>query len=292
MSRIPFSLMLAAILTSLVAGCGPSRPKQITFAEAGEGPLDFDRIEADHPLTAAARAELTPANLTTLNQVELDQLYGRLTAGPIPDGPYRGTIVFAEGGGPKRLSARLARIPGLALDIKIEQLDHLGEALWKGKVFYRDQGLLRNMIDHEGVVRRIFGADPAALRRETILGREVGLLFPARLYCGESLLDGRRESVIIDYAETDRLDGYIPEIDYLAGRDALRVRDEIRMIRPGFYLGRAYLRETFVLTFTLYNESVARAAIEEPEDCWDGRGPRPDAVAHGDSVSSAAPVQQ
>ena len=39
-------------------------------------------------------------------------------------------------------------------------------------------------------------------------GRDAFLLFPAKLYCGQSLLDGRRESVIIDYAFTDELPGY------------------------------------------------------------------------------------
>ena len=104
----------------------------------------------------------------------------------------------------------------------------------------------------------------------------LALLFPAALYCGDSLLDPRRDSVIIDYADTDQLPGFIPEVDYLAGKDKLRVRDEIRMIRPGLYLGRAYLRETFGLTFTLHNEAVEAAGVAVGEPCWDGRSPRPE----------------
>ncbi len=68
-------------------------------------------------------------------------------------------------------------------------------------------------------------------------GRDTFLLFPAKLYCGQSLLDGRRESVIIDYAFTDELPGYREHPDSLGGRKGLRIRDEIRMVRPGFYLG-------------------------------------------------------
>jgi hypothetical protein len=34
------------------------------------------------------------------------------------------------------------------------------------------------------------------------------------------------------------------------------VRDEIRMIRPGFYLGRAYLDRGFALNFTLYDKAT------------------------------------
>jgi hypothetical protein len=105
----------------------------------------------------------------------------------------------------------------------------------------------------------------------------VWLLFPAKLYCGQSLLDGRRESVIIDYAYSDELPGYQANPDALAGRNGLRVRDEIRMVRPGLYLGRAYVSKAFLLNFVLYNEEVAAAGLDgflrgEPvaEDCWPG----------------------
>ena len=82
-------------------------------------------------------------------------------------------------------------------------------------------------------------------------------MFPAKLYCGQSLLDGRRESIIIDYAFTDDLPGYREMPDMLAGRRGFQVRDEIRMVRPGFYLGRAYLGRSFVLNFVLYNKEIA-----------------------------------
>ena len=105
----------------------------------------------------------------------------------------------------------------------------------------------------------------------------VWLLFPAKLYCGQSLLDARRESVIIDYAYTDELPGYQPSPDSLAGRGGLQIRDEIRMIRPGFYLGRAYAKRIFLLNFALYNPAVAEAGAEAfaagedvAEDCWIG----------------------
>ena len=54
------------------------------------------------------------------------------------------------------------------------------------------------------------------------------------------------------------------------------------MIRPSFYLGRAYTNRMFLLNFTLYNEEVA--AREGPdfatgkttvaEDCWPGEQAR------------------
>src|SRR5262249_16483952 len=148
--------------------------------------------------------------------------------------------------------------------------------LWKGKVFYRDQRVLRNRIDHLEVLTDFFpdAADQAQLRELTVNNKTDQLYFPAKLYCGQSLLDSRRESIIIDYAFTDELDGYREIPDKLAGRELLIVRDEIRMVRPGFYLGRAYLADSFILNFTLYNDAVAKAGSPDfvkngnvAEDC-------------------------
>jgi len=269
----PAVLVLVLLVALLATACRekPKRPEEVAFVQG----LSPDEIEAQHPLTDSARAELTPENVETLSQWELDQLYARLTAGPIPDGPYQGRFFFAEGGGPRKLSEALGGISGRILDVKLEKLDRLGEALWKGKVFYKSDRLLRNMIDNEEVVSDLFGVSPDRLRREEIGGREVALLFPAELYCGESLFDPRRESVIIDYADTDQIDGYVEEIDHLAGRDSLAIRDEIRIVRPGFYLGRAYARERLLLTFTLYQEEAAAPGGVPVEECRTGVEPPP-----------------
>jgi hypothetical protein len=83
--------------------------------------------------------------------------------------------------------------------------------------------------------------------------------------------------VIIDYAYTDEIPGYRERPDFLAGRRGVQIRDEIRMVRPGFYLGRAYLGKVFVLNFVLYNKEVAERdgeayvrTGEVAEDCWAG----------------------
>ena len=62
-----------------------------------------------------------------------------------------------------------------------------------------------------------------------------------------------------------------------AGRDGFEIRDEIRMVRPGFYLGRAYIKRVFVLNFTLYNKEAAEkdaGAFQTTgtvqQDCWVG----------------------
>lgn len=250
------AMALAAGLPLAFAGCGPARPTQTVFV-AG---MSADDVERLHPLTAAARQELTPENVETLAQWQLDQLYARLTAGPIPDGAWQGRFFFAEGGGPRKLSAALGGLGERLADVKLRQVDRLGEALWKGKVFFRSEGVLRNMIDHDRTLARLFDVPHERLRTETIGGRRVALLFPAHLSCAESLYDRRRPSVIIDYADTDQIEGYLPEIDALAGRDGLAIRDEIRRVRPGFYLGRAYAGDRMLLSFTLWNEAEAKAA--------------------------------
>jgi hypothetical protein len=253
--------------------------------------VDMAKVEHDFPLDRADLAALTPANLLALNQEEVDQLYGRLTAGPIPDGPYLGDLFFARGESLRpRLAEILGGLEGRVAAEKVELAEGAGRALWKGKMFYRDERVLRNFIEDFRPLRGLVD-EPGALAKTTVPREgwlkhllpttDVWLLFPAKLYCGQSLLDGRRESVIIDYAYNDALPGYQEHPDALTGRNGLRIRDEIRMIRPGFYLGRAYANKVFLLNFLLVNEDVAEAeragfAAGEPvaEDCWTGEQER------------------
>ncbi len=254
--------------------------------------VDMARVEHEFPLTRAHLAGLTPAHVLSLNQEQVDQLYGRLTAGPIPDGPYLGDLFFPTGsdGLTPRLAEILGGMKGRLAAEKVELAEKAGRALWKGKMFYRDDRLLRNFIEDFKPLEALID-DPDALPTATV-PREgwlsyirptttVWLLFPAKLYCGQSLLDGRRESVIIDYAYNDGLPGYQHNPDVLTGRNGLKIRDEIRMVRPGFYLGRAYLNRIFLLNFMLYNEEVAEAELEGfaagdaiAEDCWPGEQQR------------------
>src|SRR5262249_31621019 len=136
---------------------------------------------------------------------------------------------------------------------------------------------LRNRIEDLSVLKPIIDGDLATIQKITVDRSDQWLLFPARLYCGQSLLDSRRESIIIDYFFTDELPGYRQRPDYLAGRNGLQVRDEIRMVRPGLYLGRAYVGRVFLVNFFLSNDEVAKRDGPEftktgtvPEDCWPG----------------------
>ncbi len=276
-------LLLAAALALPLSGCDKlnewlgGKP-DIAFAPYGEdyaSKPDFAQVEYDHPIPLQALAKVTPKYLAGLNQEELDQLYARLSSGPIPDGPFDGEIVFQRGSSGKLRAAEIiGGLKGLGVNFKGKMLETAGETLWKGKVFYRDQKVLRNRIQDLAVLRPVIG--PGDIPKIDVDGRDAWLLFPAKLYCGQSLIDSRRESIIIDYAFSDEIRGYREKPDFLAGRRGLKVRDEIRMVRPGLYLGRAYMDHAFILNFVLYNKDVDQAGRAEFEtgqirdDCWPG----------------------
>jgi hypothetical protein len=84
---------------------------------------------------------------------------------------------------------------------------------WQGKVFDSAKGVLKN--------------------RVTLFGFEAIL---ARVYKGPSWLDGN-ECIVLDYSETSVVAHYI--------------RDEIRLIGPGFYLGVVYWAHDRLIDFCL-----------------------------------------
>lgn len=280
MRTLPLLLLIVALP---LTGCErikswfAAKP-DIVYVAYGEGYAskpDFAQLEYEHPIAAKELLKITPAYLTTLTQEQLDQLYARLPAGPIPDGAFNGTIVLPKGSSGKlRLAEILGGLKGLAAQFKGKKLEIVGETLWKGKVFYRNEKVLRNRIDDLAILRPIVG--PGEIPKIKVAGRDAWLLFPAKLYCGQSLLDSRRESIIIDYAFTDEVPGYREKPDFLAGRNGLKVRDEIRRVHPGLYLGRAYLDHAFGLNFILENKSLAKAGEAEflagqtGEECWPG----------------------
>ncbi|MGE0666531.1 MAG: hypothetical protein AB7O49_08240 [Sphingomonadales bacterium] len=289
----------AALMLSLAAGLHAcDRSPDIPFAPTDSSLADPDnpskvfhtdmaRVEHDFPLTREERMALTPENIQGFTQEQIDQIYGRLTAGPIPDGGHEGDLFFARGEDLRtRMDEIIGGIGGRLADAKIKTLENVGRHLWKGKMFYRDERVLRNFIEDPRALDALIDRPEAMLKTEIERRGWLGmfdsrttvyLMFPAKLYCGQSLLDGRRESVIVDYNYADEIPGYQERPDSLAGRNGLRVRDEVRMVRPGFYLGRAYMNRIFLLNFTVYNEKAAEAgekAFREgapiEEDCWTG----------------------
>ena len=84
---------------------------------------------------------------------------------------------------------------------------------WQGKVFDAQKGLLKNSI--------------TLFHVQAIV---------ARVYKGPSWLDGK-ECIVLDYSDTSIVAHY--------------VRDEIRLIGPGFYLGKVYWEKDRLIDFCL-----------------------------------------
>ena len=84
---------------------------------------------------------------------------------------------------------------------------------WQGKVFDAASGYLKNRITAFGV--------------EAII---------AKVYKDASWLDGK-ECIVLDYSQTS----FVAE----------RIRDEIRLVSPGFYLGKVYWGKDRLIDFCL-----------------------------------------
>jgi hypothetical protein len=254
---------IAGTLAALVSACASANPLTIRFAPEG---TDAARLRAEFALSETERAALTPENLRTLSQQQVDQIYMRLSAGTIPDGPFRGDLFYPRDRvGRAQLRDLPDPAPRLLAHVATLHVERLGRALWRGKVFFRSEGLLRNRIEDLALLRPII-PDADSIPRLTFDGASTWLLFPARVSCGESRLDATRRSIVIDYSVAPQLPGYREIPDKLAGPDGLNIRDEVRIIRPGFYLGRAYFGERFALNFTLFDPAAAAAASSSPVD--------------------------
>ena len=91
---------------------------------------------------------------------------------------------------------------------------------WQGKIFDAKKGVLKNKI-------LVFGLHAII----------------AKVYKGPSWLDNK-ECIVLDYSETSIV--------------ASRIRDEIRMIEPGVYLGKVYWDKKRLIDFALeFNQQTA-----------------------------------
>jgi hypothetical protein len=239
----------------------------IRFAPPG---TEVARLRAEFALTDAERMALTPRAVKDFTQDQVDQIFNRLSSGPIPDGPFRGDLFFPRGAdGHARIRDKVDPVPPLLRDLAALRLERLGRVFWKGKAFFRSQGILRNRVDDLAVLKPIVG-DTATIQKLTFDGETTWLLFPAKVSCGASRLDMTRPSIVIDYARGAEVDGYRPVPDKLAGPEGLNIFDEVRAVRPGFYLGRAYFGPRFGLNFTLVDPAIAPDAPMRDdlrEDC-------------------------
>jgi hypothetical protein len=135
-------------------------------------------------------------SLLRMSQAQLDELFTKSTAGPIPDGSAKGTAIIA---------------PGTVFSPQIAQA--INVFAWQGKTFDAAHGVLRNKI--------------------TILGLNA---IVAEVYKGPSWLD-QKECIVLDYSKTSIV--------------AQWIRDEIRQIAKGLYLGKVYWDKTRLIDFAL-----------------------------------------
>jgi hypothetical protein len=256
----------ALLLASLALACHHHVPA-IRFAPPG---TDADQLRTSFALSDAERNSLTPDALKQFTQAQLDQIYVRLSPGVIPDGPFRGDLFFPRGANSHlRVGDVAPSLPPAFSAAAAMPFEELGRALWKGKVFFKSEGILRNRIDDLALLKPLI-KDSSSIPKLTFDGETTWLLFPAQVSCGDSLLEPGRRAIVIDYSKGPQITGYRQVPDGLAAPDALDIHDEIRIVKPGLYLGRAYFRGKFGLNFTLVKPDGG------------GAGPAPD--LHGDCV--------
>ena len=219
-----------------------------------------------------AAAGYTQDGLAAMSSDQLDVIYARLTSGPIPHGFFNGKVMI-----PKDRGLEVVK-PILGFAASTEMVKKFAEQLWSGKYFDRDRRLLQNRVNLDG------GLAGLPVPKKV---NDANMLFPAKLYCGQSLFDSRRESIIIDYKygeadwPKDIPSGWLTEaerkgLNWIAGPKGVLVRDEIRMVNSGLYLGRAYMQGVFGLYFIL--KYAPESGGTDPnalvqrfgDDCWIG----------------------
>jgi hypothetical protein len=98
----------------------------------------------------------------------------------------------------------------------------------------RYSATIAEIINHFGWQGKVFDAQKGVLKNKILMFGFEAIL--ARVYQDKSWLDGQ-PCIVLDYSETSVLAHY--------------VRDEIRLIGPGFYLGKVYWKKDRLIDFCL-----------------------------------------
>lgn len=114
--------------------------------------------------------------------------------------------------------------------------DTLGTAILAGSTFAKFVAAFARILAWQGKVFDLFSADHQSgilVNKVTPFGMK---LIVAKVYLGKSWLD-EKDTIIIDYSKTSLL--------------ARVIRDEIREVEPGVYLGKVWWGKKRVLDFAL-----------------------------------------
>jgi hypothetical protein len=158
--------------------------------------IDFAEVQRRYPLSRTHLTALSPDNVKTLPQEKLDQIYGRITAGPLPSGAYRSEIFFAPDGSLKdRLAEVVGGFEGRLVGTTIDTLLLMVGAVWTGKIFDRDQAVVRTSIENLAPLQAFLG-DTETIMTATIPrqgplrfvmpDQKVWALFPASFIAGKA----------------------------------------------------------------------------------------------------------
>jgi hypothetical protein len=259
-AQLPLALAIVGLAT---LACHRS-PPSVRFAPDGTGSEQLRRTFA---LSDDERRSLTADSLRRLSQAQIDQIYVRLSTGPMPDGPFRGDLFFPRGAARyTHVSELTPSLPAEFAALAATPIERLGRAFWRGKVFFKADGILRNRIEDLAILKPLL-TDSASIPRLTFDGQTTWLLFPAKVSCGASRLEAARRAIVIDYSKGPQIDGYRDIPDRLGGAEGLDILDEVRIVKPGLYLGRAYFHNRFRLNFTLVKPDARSESADVHSDC-------------------------
>jgi len=298
--------ILASLISSQVMAAYKfkvvSRPvgvKALTFVQNADTQekyynqlIDYAQLEKMAPLSSADLASVTAEDIRTLSMEEFNQLYARLSAGPMPLGDYSGYILQKPpvyNAVKKRIlkqASVFANFLGIVKNAcNREAEDCLFEFIWKGKRFLpadkMDQIETLTTINFGSSALTKFTPDilkgviPSSIKAGIVNAADrlsfTGL--PMHVYCGESLVDTRRESIITDGAFADDFANYSKLTDEVITRKGLKITEEYRMVRPGLYIGKAYSNKLFLFNVAL-EISGSAPSTQLADTCFDGKTTR------------------
>ena len=152
---------------------------------------------------------------------------------------------------------------GSVAELATMRVENLGKALWRGKVFFRSQGVLRNRIEDIAILKPLI-KDSESIPKLTFDGATTWLLFPAKLSCGESQFDPAHKSIVIDYSVGSTIEGYREIPDALAGQGPAGHPRRGASASAGLLPGTCLFPRRFGLNFTLVDPAVIGSAAPRP----------------------------